>query len=245
MKLRELHGPVIGAMEDIAYGETQLFLKTNDIVLAYTDGITEAQNIKEEFYSDARFRELLQNGEYDSTKTLIKLIINSVKEFEGDTDQFDDITVMALEYCQNLNTVSSIKSSININNELKQITTAIEWFEEFALTNKMPFVITQKINIVFDELLNNIISYSFNDNEVHEIEIEIEFRSKRLIITIKDDGIPFNPFKREPPDTMLSVEERLIGGIGIHIVKNLMDEYDYKRNVNNNVITIIKYNINT
>jgi sigma-B regulation protein RsbU (phosphoserine phosphatase) len=211
-KLGNLHGPVVGAMEDMTYGETKLFLKKNDVVLSYTDGVTESQNIKEELYSDSRFEELLEKGKYDSTKTLTKLIIESVKEFEGDADQFDDITVMAIEYCQNPNTVSIIKSSIRIENDLKQITTAIDWFEEFASKNEMPMAITLKFNIAFDELLNNIISYGYNDTDVHEIEIEIELRGERLIIVISDDGIPFNPFKKDPPDTMLSVEEKSIGG---------------------------------
>ncbi|MFT7073267.1 MAG: PAS domain S-box-containing protein [Patiriisocius sp.] len=243
-KLGNLHGLVIGAMEGMTYGETQVSLKKNDIVLAYTDGVTESQNIKEELYSDARFEELLQNGDYDSTKSLTKLIIDSVKEFEGEADQFDDITVMALEYCQNPNEVSSVNASFIIKNDLKEIVAAIEWVEAFSLENKVPFKIIQKINIAFDELLNNIISYGYKDDNLHEIEIEIELRSERLIIIISDDGSPFNPFNDDPPNTMLSVEERMIGGLGIHIVKNLMDEYEYKRNVNMNVITLVKYNIN-
>ncbi len=105
IKLKDLHGPVLGAMEDIAYGETRLFLKKNDIIFSYTDGVTESHNIKAELYSDPRLEELLKTGGYDSSKTLVKLVIESVKEFEGEADQFDDITVMAIEYCQNPNTV--------------------------------------------------------------------------------------------------------------------------------------------
>jgi len=244
-KLGDLHGPVIGAMEGMTYGETQLFLKKNDIVFSYTDGVTESHNKKAELYSDPRLEELLENGEYDSSKTLTKLIIKSVKEFEGDADQFDDITVMAIEYCQNPNTVSSNSSSIKIKNDLKHIANAIEWFEAFALENKMPFAIIQKINIALDELLNNVISYGYNDEKGHEIEIEIELRSERLIIIISDDGIPFNPFKNEPADIMLSIEEREIGGLGIHLVRTLMDEYEYKRQIDKNIITLIKHDINT
>ena len=245
IKLEDLHGPVIGAMEEMTYGETKHFLKKNDIIFSYTDGVTESQNIKEELYSDPRLEELLRKGNYNSTEALIKLVINSVKEFEGDADQFDDITAMAIEYCQSPNIDSSIISSIKIINDLKQITNAIEWFEAFAMENKMPFAIIQKINIAFDELLNNIISYGYRDKEIHEIDIEIELRGERLIIIISDDGIPFNPFKKDPPDTMLTVEERMIGGLGIHLVKKLMDEYEYKRQTNKNIITLIKHNINT
>ena len=87
--------------------------------------------------------------------------------------------------------------------------------------------------------------YGYDDEDVHKIDIEIELRSERFIIIIGDDGIPFNPFKKDPPDTMLTVEERLIGGLGIHLVKKLMDECEYKRQTNKNIITLIKHNINT
>ena len=93
-------------------------------------------------------------------------------------------------------------------------------------------------------MLNNIISYCYDDEKEHSIEVNVELKGERLIITLIDDGIPFNPFRKDPPDTMLSVEERGIGGLGIHIVKNLMDECEYKRNVDKNIITIIKFNIN-
>ena len=243
VKLGELHGPVIGAMEDITYKESKLFLKKNDIVLSYTDGVTEAQNIREELYSDARFITLLESAKYQSTEELTKIIVKSVKEFEGEADQFDDITVMALEYCQNPNTITSIKSSIKIVNDLINIDRAVKWFEEYALDNELPNMIIQKFNIALDEILNNIITYGYRDEEENEIEISIELRNERLIIIISDHGIPFNPFQKESPDTDLSIEERAIGGLGIHIVKSLMDEYNYKRHVDKNIVTLIRRNI--
>ena len=242
-KLSDLHGPVVGAMEGMTYGETKVFLKKNDILFSYTDGVTESHNSKAELYSDPRLEELLQNGEYDSSKTLINCILESVKEFQGDADQFDDITAMSIEYCQDPDIVSSIKSSTKIINDLNQITNAVEWFEAFAIENKIPFALIQKINIVLDELLNNVISYGYNDEEDHEIEIEAELRNERLILIISDDGIPFNPFKNKPADVMLSIEEREIGGLGIHLVKSLMDEYDYSRQIDKNIITLIKQGI--
>ena len=66
----------------------------------------------------------------------------------------------------------------------------------------------------------------------------------RLIITIEDDGIPFKPFRAEAPDIELSIAERNLGGLGVHIVKNLVDEHHYIRQSKRNIINLIKYNIN-
>ena len=93
---------------------------------------------------------------------------------------------------------------------------------------------------MFDELINNIISYAYSDKEEHDIEIKIEFFGDRLSITITDDGIPFNPFEAKKPDTELSLEDREIGGLGIHLVRNLMDKVSYKHHIGKNVISLTK-----
>ena len=92
-----------------------------------------------------------------------------------------------------------------------------------------------------DELLNNTISYGFQDGEDHQIEVRVELAGKRLLVTLVDDGIPFNPFQMSTPDISLGVEEREIGGLGVHLVRSTMDEVSYKRNVDQNVVTLIRY----
>jgi len=245
IKLSDLHGPVIGAMEEMTYSETKLFISQDDIVIAYTDGVTESQNKDEELYSDAKFVDFLENWEFTTPKKLIEEIIASVKKHEDGAEQFDDITGLAIQYCNKPNTALSDEISFSIKNKIEGITSTIEHFESFCEKNGIATPIMLKFNIAFDELLNNIIRYGYDDKDEHEIEVIVELKGERLVINIADDGIPFNPFKQSPPDTMLSVEERKMGGLGIHIVKNLMDEYNYKRNVDKNIITLVKHNINT
>lgn len=69
--------------------------------------------------------------------------------------------------------------------------------------------------------------------------------NNKLIINLSNDGIPFNPFQKEALNTSLSIEEMEIGGLGIHIVKNLVDEFDYQLKINKNIITLIKYDVFT
>lgn len=242
--LEDLHGPVIGAMEGMTYKESEVIIDKDAIILCYTDGVTEAQNTKEAFYSTKRLVNLLENGKYDSTKSLTDLIIKSVNEFEEGTEQFDDITVLALQYLKDSDKHSGQQTSVRINNKIEEMPKVIQFFEDFAFRNDMTTVATQKFNIVLDELLNNIISYGFNDPEEHEIEVKFQLKYLRLIITIEDDGIPFNPFRNESPDIKLAIDERKLGGLGVHIVKNLVDEYAYIRQANKNIINLVKYNIN-
>jgi sigma-B regulation protein RsbU (phosphoserine phosphatase) len=243
-KLSELHGPVVGAMEEMTFTESKLKLSKGDLVLAYTDGITESQNHDEELYSDKRFVKLLGASLQLGPKELIDKILKDVKAFENGAEQFDDITTLAIQMLVDPSSSSGDRISLEIKNRLEEINYVVDRFESFGMNQNIPLPMIHKCNIAFDELLNNIISYGYKDDAEHKIRVEIELKSQRLMITIIDDGFPFNPFKKDPPDTKLSIEERNIGGLGIHIVKNLMDEYRYVRNVDKNVITLIKHNIN-
>ena len=98
--------------------------------------------------------------------------------------------------------------------------------------------ITTKFNLVFDELLSNVITYAYRNDDEHEIEINIERARNRLTVTIADDGVPFNPLGAEIPDTTLSLADRDTGGLGIHLVRSLVDELSYQRRIDRNVITL-------
>ena len=96
------------------------------------------------------------------------------------------------------------------------------------------------VSIEIENMLNNIITYAYSDEDEHNIEIKVELSGDRLTVSITDDGIPFNPFGVETPDTGLSLEERKIGGLGVHLVRKVMDKVSYQRRIDKNVITLVK-----
>jgi phosphoserine phosphatase RsbU/P len=93
---------------------------------------------------------------------------------------------------------------------------------------------------VFDELINNVISYGLSKDSEQSIQVGIALYGNRLVIEIEDGGIPFNPFMRADPNTEASLDEREIGGLGIHLVKELMDEVSYNRAHDKNRVTLVK-----
>lgn len=132
---------------------------------------------------------------------------------------------------------------IVIKNTLEEVQRAIGAFEEFAATHEISLNVMVKVNIVLDELLSNIVKYSFPDGREHDIDITLElFTDGKLVIQLTDEGVPFNPFATADPDFTIPLEDREIGGLGIHLVKQLMDEYSYKRQVNLNIVYMVKNN---
>ena len=97
-----------------------------------------------------------------------------------------------------------------------------------------------RINLVFDEILSNVISYAYQDDAPHEIVISVELTPRRLVVSVEDDGLPFNPFAQEEPNTNIPIEDMEIGGLGIHLVKNVMDEFTYHRRQNANLVVLSK-----
>ena len=98
----------------------------------------------------------------------------------------------------------------------------------------------QMLSIVLDDLLNNVISYAYPEGGDHRITVDLTLHESRLVLTVEDGGIPFNPFAAEAPDTDLPLEERTIGGLGIHLVRESMDEYQYQRRADRNVVVLVK-----
>lgn len=132
------------------------------------------------------------------------------------------------------------ESHITIKNDVNELKNVFSLIEHFGKTHHLSKHITNRINVCADELISNIIFYGYPDKLMHDIEINISLSDDAVIFKIEDDGIPFNPLERCDPDTHECVESRKAGGLGIHIVKNLMDQLSYKREGNKNMVTFLK-----
>ena len=96
------------------------------------------------------------------------------------------------------------------------------------------------IDLVCDELITNTIKYGYSDTAEHEITIRLSVQPGEFVIELKDDGHPFNPLNSAPPDTNLALEERPIGGLGIHLLREMMDRCEYQHADGKNCVTFQK-----
>lgn len=129
---------------------------------------------------------------------------------------------------------------LTLKNDFSEITALGKKLEEFAAEGKIPEDKIFNINLALDELLTNTISYGYADTNSHEIIIRFFFNPNELIIQLEDDGLEFDPLNAPEPDLEAPLEERQIGGLGIHFVKTLMDGVEYKRENGKNILQILK-----
>lgn len=127
---------------------------------------------------------------------------------------------------------------LTVVNKLPDIRLAAGAVETFGRGHGLPERLTARLGLALDEVLTNLVSYGFPDGGRHEIAIHLRLAEGRLTMSVTDDGIAFDPLDLPAPDLGLAVEDRPIGGLGIHFVRTVMDEVRYAREAGRNVLTM-------
>ena len=130
--------------------------------------------------------------------------------------------------------MSSGHYSLVMRNDIQQIPTLAEWVEMIGL----PQELNMPINLALEEAVSNVMLYAY-PGKSGQVLIECD-KSDKLVFTITDSGVPFDPTQQEDPDVTQSAEDRPIGGLGIFLVRQIMDDIRYERKDNKNILTLTK-----
>jgi serine/threonine-protein kinase RsbW len=129
---------------------------------------------------------------------------------------------------------------LTIENDLDQLAVVKDQVESFGKCENLSGDVVFAAKLVLEELLTNTISYGYGDKSAQLIEIRLEVRGDQLIIRTVDDGLAFNPRTAKEPNIESSLKDRAIGGLGIHLVKSLMDRVEYRHKDGKNHVTLRK-----
>ncbi|MEK3726025.1 ATP-binding protein [Paenibacillus sp. FSL H8-0034] len=125
---------------------------------------------------------------------------------------------------------------IELTNNLEELARLEAWLASWAEQMSVDSKTLFQLNLVCDELVTNTILYGCQSGVAHTIRISIWVSVNNIELTIMDDGMAFDPLSLPSPDVRASVEERRIGGLGIHFVRESMDEATYERVDNLNIL---------
>lgn len=221
---------VLGGLKIAKYDKQTLKLEPGDIIFLYTDGITEAKIDKGVFYGEQRLLNTLNNINSINPRLVTEGVMKDTLEFTGEHEQFDDMTLLTFAY------YGKVKDYTFIYEPNKEdYTKATEEFNDVLKENHVNKEIKDKVNICFEEILTNIIKYSYKDSTGH-IGIRYYLTSERLTVVFLDSGEKFNPLEKEDPDVSLKAVDRPIGGLGIYMVKNMVDNIYYTYQENHNIL---------
>jgi anti-sigma regulatory factor (Ser/Thr protein kinase) len=125
-------------------------------------------------------------------------------------------------------------------NQQSEVARAQESLEQFTARHQIPGRALHEVQLAFEEHLTNIVRYAYADTREHHIHVRMMLRSRELRIEVEDDGQPFNPLKHPTPDLSLPLDQRPIGGLGIHMIRKSLDRLEYRRENDRNILVMLK-----
>jgi len=128
-----------------------------------------------------------------------------------------------------------------LKSRLSELKALCGHLENCGYMMKLPHKCLFEINLGLDELFTNIISYGFEDESEHQIKFSLLKNKETLVVQVEDDGKPFNPLDVSNPGIPQDLDSMSIGGLGIHLIKNMMDDIDYQRAEGKNRLTFKKF----
>jgi anti-sigma regulatory factor (Ser/Thr protein kinase) len=129
---------------------------------------------------------------------------------------------------------------IRVRNKLSELASANQSLTEFGRQHGLPDSVVHDLNLALEEILTNIISYGYTDSGEHEITVQLSVEPGEMRVEVEDDGQPFNPLEAPEADTTKPLEERAVGGLGVHLVRKLMDGLEYQRHEGKNLLVMKK-----
>lgn len=229
---KDRHGFVLAGMEGVRYREYDLELNAGDRLFVYTDGVPEATDASNTLYGTERMIEALNSRADGSCCELLAYLHEDVNNFVGNADQFDDITMLCIE----MRDGASEMKKMSIAPSLDKMEEATAFFEEILTEAGASMKIVAQVNIAVDEIFSNIVHYS----GASSVTLGCRMAEDQMILRFSDNGRPYNPIEKEDPDITLDAEEREIGGLGIFMVKKMMDEVRYEYTDGLNILTLSK-----
>jgi serine phosphatase RsbU (regulator of sigma subunit)/anti-sigma regulatory factor (Ser/Thr protein kinase) len=238
--LENFGGISLGLLEQSPYASGGMILRPGESLLLYTDGVTEAMNSSRTLYSDERLEQFLGTTDSSAPRRIIDGLISDVRHFAGQAPQSDDITVLALQY---FGTAKEMLEpvEIRVHNKLSEIDAANQTLTEYGRRHGLLESVLHDLNLALEEILTNIISYGYTDSGEHEIAVRFSIKAGEIRVEVEDDGQPFNPLEAPEVDTTKPLEERTIGGLGVHLVRKLMDGLEYQRREGKNLLVMRKF----
>jgi anti-sigma regulatory factor (Ser/Thr protein kinase) len=130
--------------------------------------------------------------------------------------------------------------SITLSNHLSELERLHQVLWQFGKKHNLPYKVINTMNLALEEVITNVIKHGYEDTGEHAIKIRCSVQDGQVLAEVEDDGQPFNPLECPDPDVSMPLEDRPLGGLGIYLVRNVMDALDYHYQEGKNRIKLTK-----
>ncbi|MCL2231352.1 MAG: SpoIIE family protein phosphatase, partial [Treponema sp.] len=221
---------VLGFLENAKYEQYEMTLEKGDILYLYTDGVTEAMNNKKEMYGEEKLLETVKNCRVLSPKDILLSVKNDVDAFSCGVEQSDDITMLCVKMLD--------RKELQIDADITKLNEIFQFINKELEKHGFSSMQIKEIDVAAEEIFVNIVNYAY-DQKGGKVLITI-YNEGKTVIRFEDMGKPYNPLSQKEPDLEKNLLERDIGGLGIYLVKKIMDTVTYRRSGGKNILEITK-----
>ena len=237
---KDQHSFVLGGMDGIPYKEYELFLEPGAKLFLYTDGVTEAMDSENRLFGMERMLAALNADPHSSPEQLLGSVRRAVDDFVQDAVQFDDLTMLCVEYCGPMKK-TLFSDAIELDACDENLHRVIAFLEQGLEQAGCPLKTQMQLDVAAEEIFVNIAHYAYAPNTgMARVSLEIAGDVPTATVTFMDRGVPYDPLAKPDPDVTLDAEHRSVGGLGVYMVKQTMDEVRYAYEDGQNVLTMVK-----
>ena len=227
----------LGVFSDTNYSLQELEVQSGTMLFLYTDGLTEAKNEAHQLFGLKRLLESLTDD--DSCETLIAHMTEAVHRFVENAEQSDDLTMLAIRY-QRQEYTDVLCESIVLKNDVRQTRQLNDFIKQVTARLSMDSKLAHNIRLAVEEAVVNVMEYAYSEGQEGNVTVTMQSNGVQLKVTIMDTGVAFDPTEKDTADTTLSAEDRPIGGLGLLMMRELMDSINYERENGQNILTLRK-----
>ena len=222
------HNLPVGALPAWQYEGQQARLHAGDTLFLYTDGLSEARDSSERPLARCNVLKMARQWAYLTPRQLVERMADAARSHAGSAEQSDDITLLAIRW-QGVNTLTLRTDG----GDLHQLEAFVEAVGSRARLSDYE---TPRLRLAVEEAVTNVIRHA----HANSIRLDSEVRDGVLLVTLTDDGRPFDPTHAPSVDTAVPADQRVEGGLGILFMRHMSDALVYKREEGRNVLTIKK-----
>lgn len=232
----------VGLFRGYAYKNQSTVLEACTTMVFYTDGLTEAENESQEFFTADRLAHALADHGDESARELITAIRKAVEIHTGAAEQSDDLTMMTLRYRPSECGETGIWRELVMRNSISEIARLQAFVEQLGDALSLSEQQVFQLNLALEEVVSNVIRYAFEpgSSQWFLLQVRREESSRQLVFVLTDCGMAFDPTVSEKPNIALPTEELPVGGLGILLVRELMDLVTYRRKNGCNILIMTK-----
>ena len=233
------NGPALGIDASAEYAVTELILAPGDTLLLYTDGVTEATTPDGSLFGSDRFAAVLRGAPDGSPGELVQRVVDTVA---AEARAADDLTVLALSPSPSRVTVQRTELAMRwlIDSEISTdgVGAAQQWLRSILEARAVESSRIGEAELIAEELLTNAVRSLQARGGSAGVSLECELTPAQIVMTVRDDGPPFDPLALAAPDLEGDINDRAVGGLGVLLVRQLADSCDYSRIHDHNVMQV-------